>query len=153
MILWRLSGAIHARAFDGGYGLHFNGRWNTVGHAVTYCASSPALCVLEKLVHVEDPDLLPPLMMVRYEAPDDLRRTKIEIVDLPHDWRQKETWSQEFGNVWCVDGQSALLEVPSVILPIVDSPDFNILINHRHPDVAKISIVSVDPFVFDARFF
>ncbi|HSU06220.1 MAG TPA: RES family NAD+ phosphorylase, partial [Acetobacteraceae bacterium] len=46
MLLWRLSGRQHANAFDGGYGLLFNGRWNTVGHAVTYCATSPSLCVL-----------------------------------------------------------------------------------------------------------
>jgi hypothetical protein len=31
MILWRLSGVEHARVFDGGYGLLFDGRWNTVG--------------------------------------------------------------------------------------------------------------------------
>ena len=54
MLLWRLSGVQHAEAFDGGYGLLFEGRWNTIGHAVAYCATSPSLCVLEKLVHVED---------------------------------------------------------------------------------------------------
>ena len=70
MLLWRLSGKHHARALDGGYGLNFDGRWNTVGHAVTYCATSPALCVLEKLVHIEDPALLPELVMVTYEVPD-----------------------------------------------------------------------------------
>ncbi len=64
MLLWRLSGVQYASAFDGGYGLLFEGRWNTAGHAVTYCASSPSLCVLEKLVHIEDPDLLPALIMV-----------------------------------------------------------------------------------------
>ncbi len=52
MLLWRLSGKHHAHAFDGWYGLFFDGRWNTMGHAVTYCATSPALCVLEKAVHI-----------------------------------------------------------------------------------------------------
>ena len=28
-----------------------DGRWNTSGFAITYCATGPALCVLEKLVH------------------------------------------------------------------------------------------------------
>lgn len=41
MILWRLSREQHARAFDGGYGLLYNGRWNTAGHAVTYGATLP----------------------------------------------------------------------------------------------------------------
>jgi hypothetical protein len=30
-LLWRLSGQQHAQALDGGYGLHFDGRWKTVG--------------------------------------------------------------------------------------------------------------------------
>jgi RES domain-containing protein len=41
MRLWRLSGTEHAQAMDGGYGLLFDGRWNGVGHAVTYCSTSP----------------------------------------------------------------------------------------------------------------
>lgn len=91
MRLWRLSLARHARAFDGGYGLLFDGRWNTVGRPVTYCATSPALCVLEKLVHVEDPLLLPALMMVRYEAPDDLAVDDVPLSALPTDWRRRES--------------------------------------------------------------
>lgn len=153
MFLWRLSGAEHARNFDGGYGLHFNGRWNTVGHAITYCASSPALCVLEKLVHVEDPELLPPLVMVRYDVPDDPGSTTLNVTDLPATWKADENWSQGYGDAWYEALQSSLLEVPSVILPISQTPDFNVLINHRHPDAASISLVSAEPFVLDARFF
>jgi RES domain-containing protein len=41
MILWRLAGQQHAGAFDRDYGFLYDGRWNTVGHAVTYCATSP----------------------------------------------------------------------------------------------------------------
>ena len=56
MRLWRLSGKQRAETCsDGGYRLFFNSHWNSVGHAVTYCATSPALCVLEKLVHIKDP--------------------------------------------------------------------------------------------------
>ena len=79
MLLWRLSGRQHAAVFDGGYGLLFDGRWNTAGHAVTYCATSPSLCLLEKLVHIEDPALLPDLIMVTYDVPDSLA---IEIISL-----------------------------------------------------------------------
>jgi hypothetical protein len=56
MLLWWLSGLRHANAFDGGYGLLFDGDWDTVWHAVTHCATSTSL---EKLVHVED-DPAPP---------------------------------------------------------------------------------------------
>ncbi len=50
---------------------------------MTYCATSPSLCVLEKLVHVQDSDLLPALVMVRYESPDCLGIETISIAQLP----------------------------------------------------------------------
>lgn len=83
MRLWRLSGHDFARVFDGGYGLRFDGRWNTVGHATTYVSTSPSLCVLEKLVHVEDPSLLPALDMVEYEVPDTAPVMRLTLDDLP----------------------------------------------------------------------
>ena len=83
MLLWRLSGKRHAAAFDGGYGLRFDGRWNVAGHPITYCATSPALCVLEKLVHIEDPALMPDLVMVTYEAPDAIGAASVELDELP----------------------------------------------------------------------
>jgi RES domain-containing protein len=153
MLLWRLSNAQHARAFDGGYGLLFDGRWNTIGHPVTYCATSPSLCVLEKLVHVEDPTLLPELMMVRYDAPDGLAVEVCELSDLPSDWRQQESWTQQQGDQWHVSLSAPLLRVPSAIVPLDQSPDLNMLINHRHPGAARISIVAVDRFVLDPSLF
>lgn len=138
MLLWRLSGAQHARAFDGGYGLLFDGRWNTVGRSVTYCSTSPALRVLEKLVHIEDPTLLPALMMVRYDAPDDLAVETLGLNDLPADWRQHESWTQQRGDHWHASLATPLLRVPSAIVPIDQSPDVNVLINHNHRSVARI---------------
>lgn len=153
MLLWRLSGLQHARSFDGGYGLLFDGRWNSIGHAVTYCATSPALCVLEKLVHVEDPMLLPELMMVRYEAADHLGIETLDVKTLPNDWRQQEAWTQRRGNDWHGALSTPLLRVPSAIVPLDESPDMNVLINHRHPAAADITIVAVEPFVLDPRLF
>ncbi|MDE2376877.1 RES family NAD+ phosphorylase [Bradyrhizobium sp.] len=153
MLLWRLSGAQHARAFDGGYGLLFDGRWNTIGHPVTYCATSPALCVLEKLVHVEDPMLLPELVMVRYDVPDDLAVETRAVADLPSDWRHRESWTQRQGDQWHASVSTPLLRVPSAIVPLDRSPDLNVLINHRHADAARISIVAAERFVLDPRLF
>lgn len=153
MLLWRLSGKQYAQALDGGYGLHFDGRWNTVGHAVTYCATSPALCVLEKLVHVEDPALLPELVMVTYELPDSVTIKDIGLPDLPPDWRRHEAWSQERGNEWHEGRSTLLLRVPSAIVPVANSPDVNVLINHGHPAAAHIRIVGQEPFSLDPRLF
>ncbi|MEO9338758.1 RES family NAD+ phosphorylase [Mesorhizobium sp. SB112] len=153
MLLWRLSGKQYARALDGGYGLHFDGRWNTVGHAVTYCATSPALCVLEKLVHVEDPALLPELVMVTYELPDAVTIDSLELSDLPPDWRRHEAWSQERGDEWHEGRATLLLRVPSVVVPVANSPDANVLINHGHPASGDIRIVGQESFSLDPRLF
>jgi RES domain-containing protein len=153
MLLWRLSGKQHAHAFDGGYGLFFDGRWNTMGHGVTYCATSPALCVLEKLVHIEDPTLLPELIMVKYVVSDAPVIESIGLDDLPKDWRHREDWTQQRGDAWHGSRSTLLLKVPSAIIPLKGSPDVNVLINHNHPNVAGIKIESAEPFELDSRLF
>jgi hypothetical protein len=122
-------------------------------NAITYCTTSPALCVLEKLVHVEDPGLLPALAMVRYEVPDSLRVETIAVADLPVDWRLHESLTQARGDRWHGALDTPLLRVPSDIVPIEGSPDANMLINHRHRSAARIAIRSADPFVLDTRLF
>jgi len=151
MILWRLSGVRFARSFDGGYGLNYDGRWNTAGRAVTYCATSPSLCVLEKLVHVEDPRLLPALAMVRYDVPAGLETQTINVGELPPSWQREEGLTQQRGDDWHAQLSTPLLRVPSAIVPLDGSPDVNVLINHRHPATADITIFSAEPFVLDAR--
>jgi RES domain-containing protein len=153
MILWRLSGEQHAQGFDGGYGLHYDGRWTTAGHPVTYCATSPSLCVLEKLVHVEDPGLLPALVMVRYDVPDGLGIETITVAELPESWRLQESLTQQRGDRWHTVLGAPLLRVPSVIVPLDGSPDMNVLINHRHSASAEITIIAAETFVLDTRLF
>jgi RES domain-containing protein len=151
MLLWRLSGRQHADSFDGGYGLLFDGRWNTIGHAVTYCATSPSLCVLEKLVHIEDPLLLPDLVMLTYDVPDRLACEVIALDDLPADWRHQEVLTQRRGDAWHRTRATPLLQMPSVIVPLVGSPDQNVVVNHAHPDVSAIRRVASVSFALDAR--
>lgn len=153
MRLWRLSGHEFARVFDGGYGLRFDGRWNTVGHATTYLSTSPSLCVLEKLVHVEDPNLLPALDMVEYEVPDTAPVMRLTLDDLPGDWRRRESETQRIGDQWLSSLEAALLLVPSAIVPLPDSPDENAIINHRHPAASTIQIARSQPFDLDIRLF
>jgi len=151
MRLWRLSTIQFAEAMDGGYGLLFDGRWNATGRPVTYAATSPALCVLEKLVHVEDPRLLPPLALVAYDIPDTTAAERRDIEDLPADWRDRETFTQQMGMAWLDGLSSALLFVPSAIVPVVGGPDRNALINPRHPEAGRISIARAEPFALDTR--
>lgn len=151
MRLWRLSSLQFAEAMDGGYGLLFNGHWNTVGWPVTYMATSPSLCVLEKLVHVEDPTLLPALAMVVYDVPDATPVAHRTLSDLPDDWRRREGDTQRLGDEWLAGLEHALLFVPSAIVPLADSPDWNVIVNHRHPAAGAIRIERIEPFELDVR--
>ena len=153
MRLWRLSSARRARDFTGSYGLLHSGRWNTAGHPVTYCSTVPSLAALEKRVHVTDAGLLPPQSMVEYEAPDDLPQRTIDLNALASDWIHREIDTQILGDQWLDAKTNVLLIVPSVIMPLPNAPDRNILINHRHPAAASISIVRVVSFELDPRLF
>jgi RES domain-containing protein len=153
MRLWRLSSARRADDFDGGYGISNNGRWNTRGRPVTYCATVPSLAALEKRVHVVDPTLLPPQVMIAYDAPDDITVRSIETNELPADWAMREASTQAIGNEWLDLAAEVLLLVPSVIVPIGGAPDRNVLINHRATRAAAIKIAETTSFTLDPRLF
>jgi RES domain-containing protein len=153
MRLWRLSSERHARNFDGGYGVSNDGRWNSRGRPVTYGSTVASLTALEKRVHVTDPALLPPQALVAYDMPDNISRRAIEIDDLPADWTLRETHTQAIGDRWLDSRMEVLLIVPSVILPIANVSDRNVLINHRAAEAAAIRIAEVIPFAFDLRLF
>jgi RES domain-containing protein len=42
---------------------------------------------------------------------------------------------------------SAVLQVPAVVMPV----ESNFLLNPRHPQFARVSIVREEPFSFDSR--
>ena len=154
MRLWRLSRYEDARRFDGGYGLAFDGRWNSQGRPVTYCATVPALCVLEVLVHGGEADLLPDnRVFVEFDAPDSLAVDAIEPDDLPAGWDLMEEVTKRRGDAWLDAAARPLLRVPSVVVGQPGAPDRNVIINHRHQDSSLIAIARVTPFRFDARVF
>ena len=104
-------------------------------------------------MHVGDPSLLPPQIMVAYDMPDDLSRRTIGFDDLPTDWATRETHTQALGNAWLDGASDALLVVPSVVVPIAEAPDRSVLINHRVAAVAAIQIALTLPFTLDPRLF
>ena len=100
MLLWRLSGTRHAAAFDGGYGLRYDGRWTSPA-TPSPIAPLRRLCASWKSwFPVEDPALMPDLVMVTYEAPDTIGATSIELDELPTDWRRQESATQRRGDAW-----------------------------------------------------
>ena len=89
---------------------------------------------------------MPALMMVRYEVPNDFAVETINLDDLPADWRRQEGWTQQRGDQWRKSLSTPLLRVPSAVVPVDQSPDVNVLINHNHKSAARIILVSAETF-------
>lgn len=55
--------------------------------------------------------------------------------------------SQDVGDAWIKAGRSAVLRVPSAVVPA----EHNFVLNPEHADFAKLSISKPVPFLLDAR--
>jgi RES domain-containing protein len=146
LILWRIS------AFPdltGRGGLYASGRWHRVGQPVVYLAESPAGAMLEVLVHLEvDPEDLPDnLRLMRIEAADTICEQASEPA-LPEDWRDRQDMTQQSGTAWLTRGDSALMRVPSAIMPHTH----NWLLNPLHPQAETLSLI-VETLELDGRLF
>jgi len=146
VFLWRIS---NHETLDGRGGLLASARWHTRGRPIVYLATTPAGALVEALVHLElKPDQLPKsYQLMKAEAPDDL--PKMHFSALSEDWRHNETASRTLGDEWLAQNQTALLEVPSAILP----ETFNLLLNPLHPDAARVRVLWHEAYPFDERLF
>jgi RES domain-containing protein len=126
------------------------GRWNEAGVAVTYTASTRALACLETVVHLNAGGLPLNRYLVEIEIPDDLW-SAAETVDptalVGWDAEPAALVSITFGTNWAHSQRSALLFVPSVIVP----EESNILINPAHPDAGRISARKLRRWLYDTR--
>jgi len=124
------------------------GRWNSVGVPVVYTGLTRALAVLESLVHA-DPDLVPrDLTTFEIDVPEGLREETVDVAALPTDWRRPgHVRCVELGDAWLRRAAAPLLRVPSAVVP----EETNLLINPRHPHAARVEVVRLAPFAFDAR--
>jgi RES domain-containing protein len=146
VVLWRIS---NYASLDGAGGLYASGRWHTRGNPVVYCAENPSTALLEILVHLEiDAEDRPKnFRVLRIECPD-ISSTVIEPTDLPTDWRENLLLTENLGDRWLAARKSALLRVPSALVP----ETWNVLINPAHPEAGALRISAIYEQAFDARF-
>ncbi|HEY6936528.1 MAG TPA: RES family NAD+ phosphorylase [Terriglobales bacterium] len=146
MLLWRISN--HA-TLEGEGGLIASARWHTQGHPILYLAETPAGALVEVLVHLElDPASLPrSYKLLKAEAPDDISMRAINKAELAEKWTQDLVTTRTLGDEWLRSRASALLRVPSAIVP----ETFNVLMNPHHPEAARIRIVSHRDYPWDKR--
>jgi RES domain-containing protein len=146
---WRITKRKHARnAFTGEGAREFGGRWSNPGTAIVYTAQSQSLAALEMLVHLDTPELLQKYLLLAVEI-DDALVMHVERSKLPRNWRTDPPPAQvrTIGDEWVLAGRSAVLRVPSALVP----SESNYLLNPGHPDFSKLHIGKPVPFHFDPR--
>ena len=148
--VWRLTTARRARAAFSGEGARlYGGRWNPKGVAVVYTAQTQALAVLEMMV--QDEALAARYVMIQAQIPDGVAIERINAQSLPAEWRSTRHLEtlREIGAGWARSRRSAVLAVPSVVIPA----ETNYLLNPLHPEFRRIRIGKPAAFSLDPRLF
>lgn len=144
--LWRIS------QFDdlsGIGGTMVPGRWHHKGRPIVYLGDSPALCLLEILVHLEaSADELPEAFSLLRASLPAREVEKAPTVDLSANWREDLNTTRCIGDDWLAAGESLLLRVPSAIVP----HNVNYLFNPLHPAADQVALSS-ESFPADRRLF
>ena len=147
--LWRIVQDKYAKeAFSGEGSAKYGGRWNQKGTAVVYCSQSESLAQLEILVRTQRAKDLALYVLIEARVPEELIET-LRHTDLPQDWNAlpESNSTREIGTKWATEKRSAVLGVPSVVVPT----EFNFLLNPEHPDFSKIEIGNPKPVGWDPR--
>ena len=134
-----------ATAFSGEGARLYGGRWNSPGVSLVYTSGTKALAALESLVHLN-----PPVIFKYAAIPIEFDAALVEkVTALPADWNDMPAppSTRAIGDLWAKQARSAVLELPSVIIP----GESNYLLNPAHPDFKKIVIGKPEPFSFDPR--
>ncbi|MEO7212808.1 RES family NAD+ phosphorylase [Mucilaginibacter sp.] len=148
MIFYRITREKYARDLSGKGGLLSAARWHK--HIpVIYASVNSSTCILEKLVHLHTEEIHNDLVIVTIIVPDDTASERIDIGQLPVNWRKYPAPAllQRIGNAWLKSEGTLLLYIPSAIDPLAK----NVLINPLHPDAAALIIGDIQPFRFDKR--
>jgi RES domain-containing protein len=143
MTLWRIS---RHRDLSGAGGLRAPGRWHERGLPIVYLAETPAGALLEACVHTSANDVPPSYTLLAVSVPQ--RISPEDLGALETDWADHLELTRERGSGWLRSMRSALLRVPSALVPAT----FNVLLNPLHPDAGHVRIEAAYEYPFDPRF-
>ncbi|MFN8355878.1 MAG: RES family NAD+ phosphorylase [Spirosomataceae bacterium] len=124
-------------------------RWNSQGRFVIYTADSRALACLENVVHRSGEGLNQLFKVMTIQLPDHIAITHVKEDELPENWSDYRNYAicQQIGDKWLDEHRTAILRVPSAIIP----DEHNYLLNPAHPDFNTIKLLNVEDFLFDHR--
>jgi len=151
MRLWRIGKTKYVGDRIGTGARLAGGRWNSRGVAVLYFAATRSLAALEVFVHLEPGDLPASLSAIGVDVPEELfkGRTRRTVADLPPTWRHYPTPTalQAIGDAWVKAAGSAVLELPSAVIP----EESIYLLNPNHPRFGTVRWNDPEPFALDPR--
>jgi len=145
---FRIAKARHARSAFSGEGARVaGGRWNRPGDAVVYTSASLALAAIETFVHLGEDAVQIRFVYFELDIPDTLAIQRCRRP--PPRWRAEppDDASMRHGSRWLRAKRTAVLEVPSAIVP----SERNYLLDPLHPAFWRIRIGRPIPFAFDPR--
>lgn len=145
---WRIVKERHvATAFSGEGASKAGGRWNSRGTAVVYASESESLAALETLVHIGSGSRIR-FSIIRLDFDRALVET-LPLSTLPPNWKSEPPGpaTKQLADAWVKAARSAILAVPSVIIP----SGVNYILNPSHPDFSQIVSGKPKPFTFDPR--
>lgn len=136
-----------AGAFSGEGARLYGGRWNRRGVPVVYTTASRALALLEMLV--QDELLRAEYWVIPAEVPESVAIERVPLAKLPRNWTTPKHLEvlRAIGSAWAVGGKSAMLAVPSAVVPA----ETNYLLNPLHPDFKLIRIGKAQLLKTDLR--
>lgn len=149
---WRLASSDFSGSTDqllsGEGAALYGGRWNSPGIAAVYTSGSLALAAMELLVHLGRAQLLLTYRQMPVYIPESLVM-HLPVNDLPVDWALPaiSPVTQAIGDQWLLSRESAVLQVPSVVVP----QEYNFILNPGHPDFEALSVGPIVDYRFDER--
>jgi len=151
--LWRIAATTIkyvASDMSGTGAKNTGGRWNSIGMAVTYSSENIALAVHEAVVHPKIGGLPLDRYLVRIDVPDEVWAAR-QVLTPAVGWEALPAGmiSIQAGDAWLQGLASALLVVPSVVVP----EESNMLVNPLHPAAASIVATRVRKWHYDSRYF
>ena len=154
LTLYRIQTDAHRDTILDGIGAQLRGgRWNAKGRPMVYTATTPELCFLEYMVHLEGTSLadLPPLILCEIEVPDN-SLTVLSVEQLPAGWNDPyatPTGLASFAEEQFGRHQTLCLGLPSAVVPL--SPSRNVLLDPLHTARNKCIVVRIEPYPIDPR--
>jgi len=150
MIVYRiLDSEFAVDAYNGRGAEDFPGRWNNKGVSVVYTSGSLSLCAMELFVHLNDKGRRGRYVSISATIPSSLPILSVPASKLPDDWKNDPPTAatRNIGSQWAKSKKSAVLRVPSSVVP----GEFNYVLNPLHPAFSKIRIHTPVPFLYDLR--